>query len=212
MSKKYILVYLFALAFINFSCTGVQNMSGSLTKSGDRTASTNEYTKHGDYSKSAGYARRDSLAGYNSSSQSANKKYEPATGSKNTDVYKKDYGKLVDTKPENSDFSGNSPGNSVQDYNQKLVSQYAEMDKVGDLVLYELDIIERRYTLLLGQFKTANNADRESISGELDKLSADQLMLYKSYTKIYKSGKTDWPRVKNEVETTLMNLRGVDRK
>ena len=212
MSKKYFFVYLFALAFIISSCTGVQNMSGTLSKSGSKTSSSGDYSKHGDYLKSTGYTGKDSVARQSDTYQSGTKKYEMANESKNTGVYRKDYNKLTDGRSENTDPESNKSGNSIQDYNQKLVNQYAEMDKLGDVILYELDIVDRRYSLLLDQYKTAGNTDRESISAELDKLSANQLTLYRSYTKVYKNGKTDWPRVKNEVETTLMNLRGVDKR
>lgn len=195
------------------SCTGVQNMSSSLSKSGSKpSSSSNEYSRHGDYLKNTGVASRDSASSQSGTYPSGAKKYEPATEPNTTAVYRKDYSKLTDKKPEDSDLVKTATGNSIQDYNQKLINQYAEMDKLGDVVLYEIDIIDRRYAVLLNQYKSASNADREVISGELDKLTANQLTLYKAYTHVYKNGKTDWPGVKNEVETTLFNFRGIDKK
>jgi hypothetical protein len=206
MKQSYFLVYLCIIALSDFSCTGVKNMSGTLSKSDGKST---EYSRHGDY-----------LSGKNDSLNRAGAtQYQPhettavrAWESKNPDTYRKDYSKLSDGKSENWNSGSNISGSSVQDYNQKFVSQYAEMDKLADVILYELDILDRRYTLLLQDFKTANNSDRETISKELDKLSADQLTLYRSYTKIYKYGKSDWPRVKSEVDATLLALRGLEKR
>lgn len=185
-------------------------MSGTLSKSGSGTTGSREYSKHGDY---IGSSNRDSIENDPATKyQSGTKIYDTASGAQNTDVYRKDYARQADTKSENSDITLNSSGNSIQDYNQKLVNQYAEMDKLGDVILYELGIVERRYASLLDQYKMADKAGREVIARQLDKLTADQLTLYKSYTKVYKDGKTDWPAVKSEVERSLLNLRGVEKR
>jgi hypothetical protein len=204
MRRKSILVFAVACGLLGFSCSGVKNMSSTLSKSDSRTSTVSD-TKHGDYLSQS--AKVDTV--------SARKAYVPATNRteetyKSNDTYKRDYGRLTDTRPDNT-TGGNVVGGN-QDVNQKLVNLYSEMDKLGDVVLYEIDITERRYSRLLDQFKTANANDRDLIAKDLDKLSADQLLLYKTYTQIYKNGKADWPRVKADVETTLMNLRGVDRK
>jgi len=211
MSKKYTLPYLFGFALLISSCTGVKNMSGTLSKSDGSKTSTDYSARHNDYLREANGVRVDSATGKSL--------YKPVMGNSETnsgsgtpDVYRKDYARITDSKIDNSRATGNLSGNSVHDYNQKVINQYAEMDRLGDVILYELDIIDRRYSSLLEQYKTSNNQDRESISRELDALNADQLVLYKSYTKIYKNGKTDWPQVKSQVETTLLNLRGVDKK
>jgi hypothetical protein len=92
------------------------------------------------------------------------------------------------------------------------VSQYEEMDKVGELVLYELDILDGRWNVLMGEYRTSNQSGKEVISAELDKISDDRLVLYKAYTNIYKNGKTNWPAVKREVENTLRSIRKVTDK
>ena len=202
MKTKNILFCVFAV-FAGFSCTGVKNMSGTLSKSdGGRSSGTTNTARHGDYlserdsinqrtTTSGGYASRSSVSETRSS-----------------DTYRKDYGRLTDAKTENTApvISGN------MDYNQKLVALYTEMDKLADVVLYELDISDRRWNMLLERYKASNAGDRERISADLDKLNADQLTLYKAYTNIYKNGKSDWPRVKSEVDATLINIRGFDKK
>jgi hypothetical protein len=120
------------------------------------------------------------------------------------DAYKRDYDKMMD-----EDVKSNY---AKADYNQKLVSQYEEMDKVGELVLYELDILDGRWNVLMGEYRTSNQSGKEVISAELDKISDDRLVLYKAYTNIYKNGKTNWPAVKREVENTLRSIRKVTDK
>ena len=210
MSKSYILPYLFAFALMTSSCTGVKNMSGTLSKSDGGRSGTDYSARHSDYLKEANGAKVDSSA--------SRSLYKPvmagaeASPGARQDVYKKDYARITDGKAGSLNAPGSFSGNSVQDYNQKVVNQYAEMDRLGDVILYELDIIERRYTSLLEQYKTSNNQDRDAVARELDVLNANQLTLYKSYTTIYKNGRNDWPQVKAQVETMLLNLRGIEKK
>lgn len=119
-----------------------------------------------------------------------------------TSVYKKDYDRLAD---ENSRAGLNGSGDA--DYNRRLVEQYAEMDKTGELVLYELDALESRWNVLLNEYRTAKSSGKDVISLELDRISANQILLYKAYTSIYRNGKNNWPAVKREVENTLRNVR-----
>jgi hypothetical protein len=198
MLRKFTLLFTVACGLLGASCTGVKNMSGTLSKSDSRGSATE--TRHGDYLSQN--TKVDTVT--------ARKAYVPITNSQTADTYKKDYGRLTDTKSENPAAAGVNSANL--DANQKLVNLHLEMDKLGDVVLYEIDIAERRYNKLLDQFKTANPNDRDLISKDLDQLSADQLLLYKTYTKIYKNGKVDWAKVKADVEATLLALRGVDRK
>lgn len=202
MKRTSILSFTVACGLFAVSCTGVKNMSGTLSKSDGREYSSEK--KHGDYLNST--PSTDSVRTYQTPSRVNASERENTSN----DTYRRDYGRLTDTKSETQPAGSTITGNS--DFNQKLVNQYAEMDKLGELVLYELDITEKRYAKLLDQFRTANNNDRDAISKELDKLNADQLVLYKTYTNIYKFGKSDWVKVKGDVETTLMNLRGIDRK
>ncbi|MEO6284175.1 MAG: hypothetical protein ABIN80_01645 [Dyadobacter sp.] len=122
-------------------------------------------------------------------------------------TYKKDYGKIAD---DNSGSTGNVSDNA--DYNYKLLSQYAEMDKLGEVVLYELDILESRWNVLLEEYKTSKNSGKQVISNELDRVSDDRIVLYKAYTNIYRNGKTNWTVVKRDVESTLRSVRRVGEK
>ena len=126
-------------------------------------------------------------------------------GSQSGDVgYKKDYDRVAD---------GNAGNNAVPvangnaDYNQRLLNQYAEMDKLGEVVLYELDILDNRYNNLLTDYRNAKPSARQLMSMELDKISDDRLVLYKAYTIIYRNGKADWVTVKKDVENTLRSVR-----
>ncbi|WAC09322.1 hypothetical protein [Dyadobacter pollutisoli] len=125
-------------------------------------------------------------------------------------TYKKDYGKITDENSGNT--SGVSGLDGSADYNQKLVAQYAEMDKLGEVVLYELDILESRWNVLLEEYKSSKASGKQVISNELDKISDDRIVLYKAYTNIYRNGKTNWPVVKREVENTLRSVRRVGEK
>jgi len=95
---------------------------------------------------------------------------------------------------------------------QNLSVQYAEMDKVADRIIYELEINEKQKESLLDRFKSASSGDRENINQELNRLDGNQLTLYKAYVRIYKDGKSNWPAVRKSVEDTLLNLRGIGNK
>ena len=200
-----------------FSCKGVKNVSGTLTKSESR---------HRDYSK-------DSRTDYTKIPEAASPTKEdtvyPATPpavqpsvarspvisqtaqQPTGDSYRKDYGRIAYTPTETS-MNASGSNYAKNDLNDKLVKQYADMDRLADLVLYELGIVERRFDLLLGRFKTASGLEREKISDDLDQLNADQLKLYKAHVQIYKDGKLDWPQTKREVEAVLLALRGIIEK
>jgi hypothetical protein len=209
------------IAFIflaQFSCKGVKNVSGTLTKSG---TSRRDYSKsgHSDYTKipTTNTASKDSVSpvtqtavvqtspAKNTSAPQTLRAAQPAEDG----VYKRDYSRTLNSTTESvPNFSGGQNGSNA-DLNEKIVKQYAEMDRLADLVLYELGITERRWNLLIGKFKTAPPGEREAISADLDRLSNDQLKLYKAHVKIYKEGKTDWINVKKDVEATLLAVRGV---
>lgn len=120
----------------------------------------------------------------------------------NDGSYRKDYDKVVDN---NAAGSVSAPGNAG--YNQQLLSQYTEMDKLAEVVLYELDNLENRYNNLLNEYKNAKSSSRQAMAMELDKISDDRLMLYKAYTNIYRNGKSDWANVKRDVDNTLREYR-----
>ncbi len=200
MKRIFTLSFVVTCALFAVGCAGVKNMSGTLSKTDGRSYSSDK--KHGDYLNTS--------VSVDSARVSQAPIRVPERENASTEVYRRDYSRLTDTQNEPQPAGVTNTGGA--DFNQKLVNQYIEMDKLGELVLYELDVVEKRYNRLLEQYKTANNNDRMAISKELDRLSADQLQLYKSYTTIYKYGKSDWSKVKGDVETTLMDLRGIDRK
>ncbi len=118
--------------------------------------------------------------------------------------YRKDYDRVVD----GGNTAGNvTPTSGNADYNQQLLSQYMEMDKLAEVVLYELDNLENRYNTMLNDYKNARSSSRQVMAMELDKISDDRLVLYKAYTNIYRNGKSDWANVKRDVDNTLREIR-----
>ncbi|MNL57193.1 hypothetical protein D3C87_1807370 [compost metagenome] len=81
------------------------------------------------------------------------------------------------------------------------------MDKLAEVVLYELDNLESKYNNLLNEYKNAKSSSRQVMAIELDRISDDRLMLYKTYTNIYRNGKSDWANVKRDVDATLREYR-----
>jgi len=119
--------------------------------------------------------------------------------------YRKDYDRVVDGS--SSSAGATTPVGGNADYNQRLLNQYADMDKLAEVVLYELDNLENRYNNLLNEYKNAKSSSRQVMAMELDKISDDRLMLYKAYTNIYRNGKSDWANVKRDVDNTLREYR-----
>lgn len=107
----------------------------------------------------------------------------------------------------NSTGNATAPVSGNADYNQQLLNQYTEMDKLAEVVLYELDNLENRYNNLLNEYKNAKSSSRQVMAMELDKISDDRLVLYRAYTNIYRNGKSDWANVKRDVDTTLREIR-----
>jgi hypothetical protein len=148
------------------------------------------------------YDQRHGTSTYNSDSDSDSDRYTKTRSSGSGDTYRRDYGKAADN---------DSRGADNADYNRNLVLQYQEMDKLGEVVLYEISNLEKRWDTLLGEYKSARTSGRQVISDELDRIDEDQKTLYKAYTNIYRNGKNNWPVVKTEVENTLSSIRKVDR-
>ena len=120
-------------------------------------------------------------------------------------AYRKDYERVVDGSASTAGATTSVSGNVS--YNQQLLNQYTDMDKLAEVVLYELDNLENRYNNLLNEYKNAKSSSRQAMAMELDKISDDRLMLYKAYTNIYRNGKTDWANVKRDVDNTLREYR-----
>lgn len=120
-------------------------------------------------------------------------------------AYRKDYDRVVDGSGSTAGATTSVSGNAG--YNQQLLNQYTDMDKLAEVVLYELDNLENRYNNLLNEYKNAKSSSRQAMAMELDKISDDRLMLYKAYTNIYRNGKTDWANVKRDVDNTLREYR-----
>jgi hypothetical protein len=146
------------------------------------------------------YDQRHGTSTYNTDSDSD--RYSKTRSSGSGDTYRRDYSKSADN---------DSRGADNADYNRNLVLQYQEMDKLGEVVLYEISNLEKRWDTLLGEYKSARTSGRQVISDELDRIDEDQKTLYKAYTNIYRNGKNNWPAVKTEVENSLSSIRKVDR-
>ncbi|MCE7063684.1 hypothetical protein [Dyadobacter sp. CY326] len=128
----------------------------------------------------------------------------------NNGTYKRDYDKVATDGIRDDSRITSSPGSA--DYNQQLVSQYQEMDKLAEVVLYELDNLESRYNVLISEYKTAKTSQKDLLSDQLDRISSDQLVLYRAYTNIYRNGKTNWTSVKRDVESDLRSVRKVENR
>jgi len=161
------------------------------------------------FSCSATLQRRyDRMHGTSSASSTERSSRDPDYDRDNQAVdptYRKDYDRVVDNSGAAGTGSTSVGGNA--DYNQRLLNQYADMDKLAEVVLYELDNLENRYNTLLNEYKNAKSSSRQVMAMELDKISDDRVMLYKAYTSIYRNGKSDWINVKRDVENTLREYR-----
>lgn len=162
------------------------------------------------FSCSAALQRRyDRMHGTSSASTSTDRSSRDPAGERNDQAgdpgYRKDYDRVVDGN--SSAGSVTTPASGNADYNQRLLNQYADMDKLAEVVLYELDNLENRYNNLLNEYRNAKSSSRQVMAMELDKISDDRLMLYKAYTNIYRNGKSDWANVKRDVDNTLREYR-----
>lgn len=176
-------------ALLNFSCA---NVKSSLSRS-DASGARN-YSSPTDYSRVS--SGKDSVAVPRAVANVA-----PAE-------------RRSSVTPGSTDNRGNDASGQAgkAEPNQHWIDQYAEMDKLADLVLYELDITERRKNSLLDRYKNASSNERENITQELNKLDVNQLSLYKAYVRVYKEGKTDWPAIRKQVEDSLLTIRGIGNK
>ena len=175
----------------------MKNMTGTLNKS-DNTVSATAVERRYD---SHLHQTKDDTASASSTS------LKPEMGRIDA-AYKRDYDRVSQTT---SDRSAADDKEGVDRLNH-LTKLYEDMDRMADVVLYEIDITERRYSKLLEDYKGATPSSREVISKELDFLSSMQVTLYKAYVSIYKRGRSEWTRVKSEVDATLLRLRGVSTK
>lgn len=154
------------------------------------------------------YDQRHGISSSSSTSSSDRSSRAPdgGKGSETADgTYRKDYDRVVDGSSSAGSVSTPVGGNAG--YNQQLLNQYTDMDKLAEVVLYELDNLENRYNNLLNEYKNAKSSSRQVMAMELDKISDDRLMLYKAYTNIYRNGKSDWANVKRDVDNTLREYR-----
>ncbi|MET7257010.1 hypothetical protein [Dyadobacter fermentans] len=154
------------------------------------------------------YDQRHGISSSSSGSSTDRSSREP-DNSRSTETsngtYRKDYDRVADNGSNAGTITSPASGNA--DYNQRLLNQYADMDKLAEVVLYELDNLENRYNNLLNEYKNAKSSSRQVMAMELDKISDDRLALYKAYTNIYRNGKSDWANVKRDVDNTLREYR-----
>jgi hypothetical protein len=197
MRRTSVLTGILLTALLNWSCS---NLKSSLSKS-----DSVDYNKQPAYSGSSVQRDTTTVIKSRTSYNTGNKDQSEVT-------YKKDYSKSGSNSDVRSGSDSRNGSDSNTRTNQQLLDQYAEMDKLGDLVLYELDIVERRKDVLLNKYKSASSSERETLENELNTLDNNQVALYKAYVKVYKEGKTDWPAVHQSVESTLLSLRGIGNK
>lgn len=159
------------------------------------------------FSCSAALQRRyDQRHGVSSSTDRSSRAPDGERDSQTADAnYRKDYDKVVDGN--GSTGGATTPVSGNAGYNQQLLNQYTEMDKLAEVVLYELDNLENKYNNLLNEYKNAKSSSRQVMAMELDRISDDRLVLYKTYTNIYRNGKSDWGNVKRDVDATLREYR-----
>ncbi len=150
------------------------------------------------------YDRMHGTSSTSSTDRSSRAPQDERDSQANDGNYRKDYDKVVDS---NAAGSISTPASGDAGYSQQLLNQYTEMDKLAEVVLYELDNLENRYNNLLNEYKNAKSSSRQVMAMELDKISDDRLMLYKAYTHIYRNGKSDWSNVKRDVDNTLREYR-----
>ena len=183
MRRISIFIVIVSVASLNLSCA---NLKSSLSKSD--ASDSRDYSSRPTYASSS----RDSVTVVKTST------------SYNTG--------RSDDRNLNTEIKNDRKDILVPISNQNLLVQYSEMDKLADRILYELEINEKQKGNLLDRFKSASSGDRENISQELNKLDANQLILYKAYVHVYKDGKSNWLVVRKNVEDTLLNLRGIGNK
>ncbi|WP_149244609.1 hypothetical protein [Dyadobacter sp. 32] len=223
MKMKFTLASLILFSLMQVGCKGVKNVSGTLSKS-DSGKQHPDYNRDGhvDYTKvgsSTAPVRTDTAfaTGRREDQQravdsGARQKERDADRNTGNGSYKKDYGRMATGGAEVLPNSTGVVSFSNAEVNEKLIRQYAEMDRLADLVVYELGILDKRWDILLSKYKTASSTEREKLSADLDQLNADQIQLYKAHVRIYKDGKTDWATTKRDVEATLLNVRGLGNK
>jgi hypothetical protein len=197
MRRTSVLTGILLTALLTWSCS---NLKSSLSKSDSR-----DYNKEPSYTGSS--VQRDTTTVIKSRTS-----YNTGNADQKEVTYKKDYLKSGNNSDVRSGSDLRNSADSNSRTNQQLLDQYAEMDKLGDLVLYELDIVERRRDVLLDKYKSASSLERETLSSELNTLDNNQIALYKAYVKVYKEGRTNWPAVHLSVESTLLSLRGIGNK
>ncbi len=149
--------------------------------------------------------RYDQRHGTSSGSTDASHRSYDSDYRSNNGTYKRDYDRVLNETPRND----NAASSGSADYNQQLLAQYQEMDKLGEVVLYELDNLESCYNVLINEYRTAKSSQKGVLADQLDRISADQLVLYRAYTNIYRNGKTNWASVKRDVENDLRSVRRV---
>jgi ElaB/YqjD/DUF883 family membrane-anchored ribosome-binding protein len=82
-----------------------------------------------------------------------------------------------------------------------------DMDRLGDLVSYEIDYIENRMKDIAEKAKDSSKRDREQMEKQLRDLEKDRMELYRAHRKVYQDGRNDMESVDREVRDTLNRIR-----
>ncbi|PWJ58825.1 hypothetical protein CLV98_103192 [Dyadobacter jejuensis] len=221
-----------ALTSATIGCKSLENIKGTLTKSEDKVTTNT----HEDYLSQTTATSLPAATQYNSDSTSVvtdlARPIAPAMARVDTPrvdtprvdtsgvdtsgvdtsgvAYSKNYDQKMGVMPPMpAPPKVSATDNALQVYNQKIVDQYKEMDQLGEVVLYEINIIDKTWSQYAQQYKMASANERDQLARELSRLDDNKLILYKAYTRIYKQGRADWPAVKKEVEQTLLATRGL---
>lgn len=239
MKRAWLILGITSIAMSGISCSALKNMGGTLSKSDssevkeenlEKKTNSSEQDGRVDYTKVKTFAQRESegqgepVVEKDTLTPVRRSQYARAdsTGSR---PEKFDRSSSRDERPESrriratsdSTYEGSRETSRkgfarYDEAENRMAQQYGEMDRLAEVVLYELKIVERRYDKLIVQYKSASNSDRNRISAELDRLTADQLNLYRMYVKIYKDGKSNWVKTRSDIEDNLYILRGISNE
>ncbi len=199
-------------------CKSFEKLSTTISKTDDKAVVTTTDSKHGDYlgesygaNASTDKQQANSITNFNSVKPINDNSVSNGNMALDSGMsYRKDYSSLSgSTASAQVTMPLSREEMTLRDYNQNLVTQYQRMDELGEVILFEVGVIEKSWQLYAEQYKTASASERDHIARELTRLDDNKLLLYKAYTKIYKQGKLDWLNIKKEVENTILSTRGV---
>ncbi|WP_025761749.1 hypothetical protein [Dyadobacter tibetensis] len=209
------MILMFSLSAATFGCKSFEKMKGTLVKSEDKSEISGTTTQLANEpvsmdSRNSTWISPDSSEVITDLAPSTKSPARTSVPSDSVRHPQKSYARNYDLSMDGESSSSVSPiDGSLAAYNQKMVDQYKEMDQLAEVVLYEINVIDKTWSQYAQQYKRASANERDQLSRELSRLDDQKLLLYKTYTRIYKQGKTDWESVKQDVEKNLLSVRGL---